>query len=76
MRKVIIRFNDGYEFPVICEEFEVETMKTTGILKSISFTGVKNYYPMHLQMSDIKMIYQDLTYKDPEEVKDDSGDNS
>lgn len=68
-KKIIIKFKDGYEVPIICDEFTVGKTSISGELAKVSWKGVTNIQLLHFDLAEVRMIYQDLTYTDQEDMK-------
>ena len=56
MAKVFIRFKSGFELPIICDEFKLET--TCGEILSYDIKGIKDNKPLFFRMEDVECIYQ------------------
>ena len=55
--KIIIRFKSGYELPITCNEFVIETNGITGEIDSYNIKGIKDNKPIFFRSEDVECVY-------------------
>lgn len=62
---VILKFKNGYELDVHCEEAEIRTDEITGKFAGVEFRGIVNNKPMHYDPEDILCVYKLIDGEEP-----------
>lgn len=55
--RIIIRFKSGYELPITCDEFVIETNRVTGEIDSYNIKGIKDNKPIFFRSEDVECVY-------------------
>ena len=55
--RIIIRFKSGYELPITCDEFSMETSRVTGEIDSYDIKGIKDNKPIFFRSEDVECVY-------------------
>ena len=56
--KIVIHYKNGFELPVECEEFQIETDGFNGI-NAYHIKGIKGNKPLYINMEDILCIWRE-----------------
>lgn len=56
--KVCIRFKSGFELPITCEKFKVNTI--CGEISSYDIVGIEDNKPLYFRPEEIECIYQKM----------------
>lgn len=59
--KLIIRFKDGFELPVICENYSFKTLGSA--ITSWEFKGCQDNVPIHINLEEIECIMRDIKWE-------------
>lgn len=55
---VVIKFKNGTDLRVECEEFKVETSGLTGTISSYSIKGITRNRPVYIDLNEVLCIYR------------------
>ena len=55
--RIIFRFKSGYELPITCGEFAIETNRVTGEIDSYNIKGIKDNKPIFFRSADVECVY-------------------
>ena len=59
--QIIIRFKSGFELPITCDSFSIETHTMTGELTEYDIKGIKDNKPIFFRPEDVECIFRDMT---------------
>ena len=57
--RIFIRLKSGYEFDINCDDVEI-TKNGLGAVTNIKWTGIRDWKPLVLDLSDIELVLRDM----------------
>jgi hypothetical protein len=64
--KVIIRFKSGFELPITCDKFSINTHTLTGEITRYDIKGITDNKPLFFRPEDIECIFQEMNDEETE----------
>ena len=64
--KVIIRFKSGFELPITCDKFSMNTDAVTGEIARYDIKGITDNKPLFFRPEDIECIFQEMNDEETE----------
>ena len=64
--KVIIRFKSGFELPITCDKFSINTDTLTGEIIRYDIKGITDNKPLFFRPEDIECIFQEMNDEETE----------
>lgn len=58
--RVKIRFKSGFELPITCDEFRINTNVMTGEITRYDIKGIADNKPLFFRVEDVECIFQEL----------------
>lgn len=68
--RIIIRFKSGFELPITCDNFSIETHAMTGELAGYDIKNIKDIKPVFFRLEDVECIFRDMTAENREGNED------
>ena len=59
--QIIIRFKSGFELPITCDSFSIDTNAITGEITEYDIRGIKDNKPIFFRPEDVECIFRDMT---------------
>lgn len=58
--KIIIRFKSGFELPITCDAFKINTNALTGEITHYDIKGIEDNKPIFFRPGDVECIFQEV----------------
>ena len=67
--RIIIRFKSGFELPITCDSFSLDTHMMTGEIAEYEIKGIKDNKLIFFRPEDVECIYRDMTAERSEDAE-------
>lgn len=58
--RIKIRFKSGFELPITCDKFSINTNTVTGEITRYDIKGITDNKPLFFRFEDIECIFQEM----------------